>query len=163
ILSINNAHWIGDNVAIAQCYHYFDSLPRGATHGGATPEEIIVPFFIIEKEKEKLFNMLNFDFLEKKYLRKKKHTTTFIMDNPNVYEVKINSIQFKPSILKIYSPIPILLKSGKNTLEAELDLRFITTEDCKVFIEYRVNEKVYQDSFKIHTTGAIKETFDEWE
>ena len=163
ILSINNAHWIGDNVAIAQSYHYFDSLPRGATHGGATPEEIIVPFFIIEKEKEKLFNMLNFDFLEKKYLRKKKHTTTFIMDNPNVYEVKINSIQFKPSILKIYSPIPILLKSGKNTLEAELDLRFITTEDCKVFIEYRVNEKVYQDSFKIHTTGAIKETFDEWE
>lgn len=163
ILSINNAHWIGDNVAIAQCYHYFDSLPRGATHGGATPEEIIVPFFIIEKEKEKLFNMLNFDFLEKKYLRKKKHTTTFIMDNPNAYEVKINSIQFKPSILKIYSPLPILLKSGKNTLEAELDLRFITTEDCKVFIEYMVNEKVYQDSFKIHTTGAIKETFDEWE
>ena len=163
ILSINNVHWIEDNVAIVQGYHYFNSLPRGATHGGATPEEIIVPFFIIEKEREKVFTILNFDFLEKKYLRKKKHSTTFIIDNPNTYEVMINSIQFKPPILKIYSTIPILLKSGKSTLEAELDLRFITTEDCKVFIEYMVNEKVYQDSFKIHTTGAIKETFDEWE
>jgi len=77
--------------------------------------------------------------------------------------VKVNTLNFMPPILKIYSPTPLLLKSGENIFDAELDLRTITTEECKVFVEYKVNEEVYQTSFVIPTAGAIKETFDEWE
>lgn len=163
ILSLENVYWMDDNTAIAQGYHYFDSLPRGATHGGATPEEMIVPFVVIEKETEKTFKPLELNLLEKKYPRKKKHLTKLLIDNPNVYDLRVDSIQFKPSILKILSPMPILLEQGENILEIELDLRFITTEDCKVFIEYKVDEKAYRDRITIRTTGAIKETFDEWE
>jgi len=159
---IENVYWVLDNIAIAHSYHYFNSLPRGATHGGATPEEMVVPFFIIEKEKVKALKMFNFNLSEEKYLRKKKHITNLIINNPNVYDVQVISLQFKPQILKVYSPIPLLLKSGKNSFEAELDLRPITTEDCKVFVEYKVKEKVYQDSFIIYTRGAITESFDKW-
>lgn len=163
ILPLENVYWIDNNIAIAQAYHYFDSLPRGATHGGATPEEMIVPFVVIEKEIEKTFKLLELNLLQKEYLRKKKHVTKLVINNQNVYNLQVVSIQFKPSILKILNPMPILIEQGKNIFEIELDLRFITTEDCKVFIEYKIDEKAYRDSITIRTTGAIKETFDEWE
>jgi len=157
-----NVYWIYNDVAIAQGYHYFNSLPRGGTHGGATPEEVIVPFLVLEK-KEWIFKMLNFKLSEERYLRRKKHKIRLIIQNANVNIVKVNSLNFMPPILKIYSPTPLLLKSGENIFDAELDLRTITTEECKVFVEYKVNEEVYQTSFVIPTAGAIKETFDEWE
>jgi len=163
ILPLENVYWIDNNIAIAQAYHYFYSLPRGATHGGATPEEMIVPFVVIEKEIEKTFKPLELNLFQKEYLRKKKHVTKLVINNQNVYDIQVVSIQFKPSILKILNPMPILIEQGKNILEIELDLRVITTEDCKVFIEYKVDEKAYRDKITIRTTGAMKETFDEWE
>ena len=161
-MPVENVYWIYNDVAIAQSYHYFNSLPRGGTHGGATPEEVIVPFLVLEK-KEEIFKMLNLKLSEGRYLRRKKHKILLIIQNPNTNSVKVNSMNFMPPILKIYSPTPLLLKSGENIVDAELDLRTITTEECKVFVEYKVNEKVYQTSFDISTTGAIKEVFDEWE
>jgi hypothetical protein len=161
-IPVENVYWVYTDVAIAQGYHYFNSLPRGGTHGGATPEEVIVPFLVLEK-KEEIFKMLNFKLSEGRYLRRKKHEIRLIIQNPNTNSVKVNSMNFIPSILKIYSPTPLLLKSGENIMDAELDLRTITTEECKVFVEYEVNEKVYQTSFDIPTTGAIKVAFDEWE
>jgi len=160
--SSENLYWVDDDTGVARGYCYLDSFPRGATHGGTTPEEIIVPFAVIDKKRKEKFEPLKFKLYKEKYLRKKKHITKLIIDNPNVDALQINELQFKPLILKIFKPMPIVLKKGKNEFEIELDLRF-TINDCKIFIEYGIAEKVYQVNIAIRTTGAIKETFDDWE
>jgi len=160
--SINNVYWINKNVAVPEGYHYFNSLPRGATHGGVTPEEVVVPFLIIEKIEESL-KPLKFKIADGKYLRRKKHATRLIIINPNMFMVKVTLIKFMPSIIKIFSPSPLLLKPNENIFDAELDLRTVTTEICKVFVEYRIDKNALEADFDIITTGAMKEVFNEWE
>lgn len=163
VLSSQNVHWIDENITIPQCYHCFKSLPYGATHGGATPEELIVPFFILEEEQEKIFKPLEIELSEEKFSRKKTHETKLILYNPNFYALRLTSLSFHPPIIKIFKPLPLLLEQGKNIFEIQLDLSTLTTEVCKVFVEYQIDNTKYQINFTILTTGAIKETFDDWE
>jgi len=155
--------FIEDNLAVAKGYHYFANPPKGATHGGATPEEMIVPFFTIEKKKEEL-DLVSFKLpAEEEYRRRRKQIVEILITNPNTEDVEISSIRFIPQVLRSLSPMPILLINGENKSLAELDLTMVRTEECKIFVEYQVGKKKYQSSFNIQTTGAITETVDDWE
>jgi len=157
----SHATLIGGNTAIARGYHYFNNSPKGATHGGATPEEMTVPFFIVESRQEEPAPLI-FALDEKKYLRKRKHDIRLIINNPN-NDLRLTDIKFAPQLLKLYIPFPILLVRGMNSLSAELDLREVKTSECKVFIEYQINGRPYHTSLDITTGGAMTEPEDEWE
>lgn len=162
ICTINDIYWIDRDVAVPKAYHYFNSPPRGATHGGATPEEVVVPFLIVQKTEEG-FQPLKFKLAEEKYLRRRRHSTRLIINNPNMCMVRVTSIKFLPSIIRAFPPTPLLLKPNENIFEAELNLQAVTSEKCRVSIEYEVYGNVLQAHLDILTTGAMKEIFNEWE
>jgi len=155
--------FVEDSLAIARGYHYFSNLPKGATHGGATPEELIVPFLTIEKKREDL-DLLSFKLPdEEEYRRGRKQVVQVIIINPNIEDVEVSAISFIPQVLKLLSPVPVILVNGDNRLSAEFDLTMVRTEECKIFVEYKVGKKSYQCNFSIHTKGAMTETADDWE
>ena len=154
---------LGEHLAVAKGYGYFNSFPKGATHGGATPEEITVPFLVVEKKRVDLEQMIFKLQTDEEYRRRRKQAVKLIVNNPNVEDVEISSIRFMPRILKLLSPMPALFPHGEYGIDAELDLVMVKTAECKIFVEYQVAEKVYKNSFSIQTKGAMTEKADEWE
>ncbi len=153
-----------ENLAVAKGYRYFNSYPKGATHGGATPEEMTVPFLVIEKKPANV-ELLGFRLPnDEEYRRRRKQTVKVIVYNPNAEDIEVTSIRFMPRILRLLSPMPILFSHGECRLDAELDLGMVKTEQCKIFVEYQeAAGRVCRSSFAIRTTGAMTEKDDDWE
>lgn len=145
---------------IPKGYGCLGSFPRGGTHGGLSPEEVVVPLIVLQPRRE--FSPLKF-YIEGQFMRGKKHIFSLVIHNPNPFGVSLEQMQVNPTILKILQPFPIILEPDKNNVKAELDLTNVKTPEVVIIINYEVDRKRYEYKLQIQTKGAMVETFDlEW-
>ena len=131
---------------------------KGFVHGGATPEEVIVPTAVFRKAKV-LIKKLLVRFLDLKNQKlsayiQRIQSVKFEIQNPNKEKVEIENISIvSPECdLKPYS-IPII--QGKNTAEIELNCIFPASaknlDSVKLSIEYSVGGE--KDSIEIEVSA----------
>lgn len=160
IESPENIYRIGTYL-IPKGYGYFNSLPRGGTHGGISPEELLVPLIIPAEEIKEIVPLI-FSLKEKQYRRKIKHETLLEIKNTNPFGVLLEDLKLLPAILKIQDQLPFIPAKGQISVSVQLDLTTVSQDKVTLLIAYRAKGKEFQEKLEIRTTGAMIESADDW-
>ncbi len=151
-----------EDMLIAKSYFYFNSLPKGGTHGGLTPEEAVVPLLIIEKRPLKVIP-IEFQLSEKSYYRKQIIATKLSIYNPNPFNVTIDDIFITPNILYILDSKLFLPAKKETGLNVELNLKEIEQEKVVMTIKYTINNVSLISHLELMTKGAMIERDLDWD
>jgi hypothetical protein len=151
-------------MAIPWGYDCFGSKPRGATHGGATPQEIAVPWIVVNRSKPTpLFPLMV--YLEGPiYRRQKENSLVLCISNPNAHSVKVLQIQLQ----WITFDGPVHLKVGPHAVK-KVPCRFDASDIGTNFVEILGNYSVQrmgemrteQIRLKVETAGAMSSEFND--
>lgn len=155
--------YIYDKLALAKGYTYFNTFPRGGTHGGLSPEEAVVPLIVIDKTSVISLIPLEFTLLEKPYFRRQIIQTSLIIYNPNPFDLKIDGIDIIPKICSILEPLPLFYPKTECPINIELNLVDVNQANIILSIKYRVKEKEYNTQISIKTSGAMIEKDFSWD
>ena len=128
---------------VASGYQYLESFPKGATHGGLSPEEVTIPLLTISTFVED-FKMLDFG-IKGEIWKKEIRPIEVLIENPNtssviVEDLSIEFVNFQHKIDK--------LKQGANIVPAEFDARNVEKPEIQVGIWYKVRHggNVYKEN-----------------
>jgi len=145
----------GENACIlAREYKYFGSKPRGAVHGGITPQEILVSGVLISTEKIANTKELIVRLEGKLFRGKKENKLQLVLVNPNSISVEIDRI-FLEGVEPIIRNCKLLRELR---IPVSIDGSQIKTVTWKpeVKIVYRIlgEEKLKNFILTIQTAGA---------
>ena len=118
---------------IASGYKYLESFPKGATHGGLSPEEMTIPLLTISSSPE-IFKPLEFR-IKGEIWKKEIKPVELLIENPNKSNIIVEDLSVE--FLKFQQRVRIL-KHGTNRIAAEFDARNIEKSEVVVRIWYKV-------------------------
>lgn len=137
---------------IASGYKYLESFPKGATHGGLSPEEMTIPLLTISSSPE-IFKPLEFR-IKGEIWKKEIKPVELLIENPNKSNIIVEDLSVE--FLKFQQRVRIL-KHGTNRIAAEFDARNIEKSEVVVRIWYKVryrgkmHERETNLSFKLRS------------
>ena len=134
--------YLPDSYCVARGYKYIESFPKGATHGGITPEEVIVPFILITPSSE---GFIPLDIkIHGEIWKQKINPVNILIENSNRNSVIVEDLYIE--FVKLPSK-PIALKEGTNIISANFDARKIRDQEKQIRIYYKVKYegKVYEE------------------
>jgi hypothetical protein len=146
-VKIDNQSWIKTdkylpaNYCIARGYKYIESFPKGATHGGVTPEEIVVPVIVITPSLE---DFIPLDIkIQGEIWKQKLNPVRVLIENPNKNSVIVEDLYIEFVKLSVRA---IVLKKGTNVISANFDARKIkaSKKQTKIYYKVRYGGKVYE-------------------
>jgi len=140
-LWIKTDKYLPVNYCIARGYKYIGKFPKGATHGGISPEEIIVPLMLITPS---LKNFMSLDIkIQGKIWRQKLNPVNVLIENPNKDSVIVEDLYIEFVKLPVR---PIALKEGTNIISANFDARKIkdSEKQIKTYYKVRYGGRVYE-------------------
>ena len=155
---------LNEEMAIPSAYKCFDRRPKGATHGGATPQELSVPWFVLSSKSEQALQAINMIIEGEIHRRKRDNTVYLVISNPNDYGVTLLDCQLKHLDLKGELPLE-LPKNGVKKILASIDASEIGENRVEIsgrgFVSSNTEEKEFDVNIIAQTTGAMRDEFDD--
>lgn len=107
------------DVTVARGYNYIGSRPRGAVHGGLTPQEVAVPVFALSTEPPAAVAGLLVELKGEVQRKQSENTISAVLYNPNDRAAKVYGLNLR--LTKTVSTLPITIEPG-GTEEIELSV-----------------------------------------
>ncbi|MBI9047160.1 MAG: hypothetical protein JEZ06_21920 [Anaerolineaceae bacterium] len=154
---------IENEMIIPLGYNCFGKRPLGATHGGCSPQEMAVPWFILGSEVPKELFPLDFLIKGDIYRKRRDNQLTICISNPNDHDVSITSCTVGEHDLSAYLSVSIH-KNGFQEIIFNFNAEAI--KDGYVNFEVKYHMRTYFSeadascSLKVETTGAMSVEFD---
>jgi hypothetical protein len=151
-------------MAIPNGYTCFVKRPKGATHGGCTPQELAVPWFILSTHKTEPLKPLVFTIEGVIFRKRKENPLTLTISNPNDFSISITELNI--SGVNITALFPIFVEKNRfSKLAASFNASAVNANVVEFEISYRFSNKVSEMknsvSLKVKTTGAMSTEFDD--
>ncbi len=124
-LWIKTGKYLQDNYCVARGYRYIENFPKGATHGGITPEEVAVPVILITPSLEE-FVPLDIKIFGDIW-KQKINSVDVIIENPNKESIIVEDLYIE----HLKFSIPRVLDKNSNIISAKFDAREIKTSTKK--------------------------------
>lgn len=153
-----------NKMAVPWGYGCFGSRPKGATHGGFSPQEISVPWITVAKSKPAPMVPLLLYLEGAIYRRQKENDLVLCISNPNAQSIKVLQVQMQGVVFESSLPLDVAPKTVK-----KVTCRFDASDIAANFIDIlgnyslqRLGEKwTEQIRLRIETTGAMASEFDD--
>ena len=155
---------LNSKLSIPKGYYCFGKKPLGATHGGCTPQEMVVPWFSISDTKPEQPKELSFSIEGEIFRKRDNNLLKIVVSNPNPYQISISQLKIEG----FDNPFNLPLIVGGNSvykIKFQFDASSITVSHIKFLIIYCFNGP--SGSMKseliitVPTTGAMTTEFDD--
>jgi hypothetical protein len=153
----DNVGMLKQNYTIARGYRYLGSRPRGAVHGGMTPQELAVPVLVASRQKVE--TPMDLAIVIEGPIRRRRRVNPISIEiaNPNRFPVIVNEV--KLHLVEILGHTPQKINaSSKLSLDAIFDSSNIYEENVEVrgVISYILNgrDRANLVEMSIKTEGA---------
>ena len=155
---------LNEEMAIPRGYSCFGKRPLGATHGGCTPQELVVPWFTISADKPEPLQPLAFVIEGEIFRKRKENQLTIKISNQNNYSVSITHCEIEG--IDISSGIPLRIASNSiGEIQSSFNASIVNDSAVEFKVHYRLKSKIgeLEDgvSLKVLTTGAMSIEFDD--
>lgn len=155
---------LNEEMILPRGYVCFNSRPHGATHGGCSPQETAVPWFVLSDEKPMALESLSFSFGGEIFRKRSENNVVLNISNPNSYTVTI--IEMDITGIETGSSLPIKIgKKNTHKLQASFNASAIGESDIEFSIRYRfksvAGEAENRLIIKVPTKGAMSMDFDD--
>lgn len=155
---------LNEEMAIPSAYKCFDRRPKGATHGGSTPQELSVPWFVLSPKKEEALQAITMIIEGEIHRRKRDNTVYLVISNLNDYGVMLHDCQLNH--LDIKGKLPLELpKKGVKKISVSIDASEIGENTVEIsgycLVRSNAEEKEFDVNIIAQTTGAMKDEFDD--
>ncbi|MDR3555559.1 MAG: hypothetical protein P4L55_12455 [Syntrophobacteraceae bacterium] len=151
-----------EEMAIPLGYACFGKRPKGATHGGCTPQEVAVPWFMLSFQKSEPAIQPSVAIDGEIFRKRKENRVKVSFSNPNNYALTIVEISL-PGI-EFVTPLPVrVLPNQVGCLEATFDATGVSEIliDLKgtFTMRHRFGKEKSSVGLKIETRGAMVDEF----
>ncbi len=155
---------LNEEMIVPRGYACFNSRPHGATHGGCSPQEMAVPWFVLSDKKPTAFESLSFSFGGDIYRKRSENEVLLNISNPNSYAVTVVEMEISGIVTSSFLPIKI----GRNDtqkIHSSFNASTIGENNIDFSIRYRVKsmagEAEKRLKIKVPTKGAMSTDFDD--
>lgn len=151
---------------LASEYCYLNSLPQGGAHGGASPEEVVVPLAVIKGKV--VIEPLELSVEPQPLRRGSVAEAKLRAYNPNKFLATITKLDLGP-LVKLKEPSRIYISpQQKRVVLMEIDLREVKTFEvvlpCSLSIKAGDATKEFINELTLETKGAMIATEeDQWD
>jgi len=160
----SDLYGLNDTMIVPRGYACFNKRPQGATHGGCSPQEMAVPWFIINKNKPVPPIELNFTIEGDIFRKRAENSLIITILNPNPYTVTFVEMDIEG--MDPNSNLPKVINA--NTIEKinfNYDASVIVENNAKFSISYCFKSMAGKMKHKLTitapTTGAMTTEFDD--
>jgi hypothetical protein len=163
------------SMAIPRGYGCFGALPKGATHGGATPQEIAVPWIVASLEPAEayspgaaegeasllpIFIVINGAV----HRRRLDNPVTLDVSNPNPVPVSVSKLEVVGQTVPVTLPMRIPARSVV-PVEMIFDASDLSAAKAEITVQCAISaisgSREDAISLKVETTGAMGTEFDD--
>ncbi|MBU0910506.1 MAG: hypothetical protein KKA54_14700 [Proteobacteria bacterium] len=153
-----------EEMAIPLGYGCFDKKPKGATHGGCTPQEVAVPWFMLSFQKPQPAIPPTVAVEGEIFRRRKDNRLKVAFSNPNNYPLSIIDISLDG--IEVSTQLPLRIKPNQvNSLDASFDATSINEAAIELqgvlTMRHRFGKEKISLGLKIETKGAMMNEFDD--
>lgn len=142
---------------VARNYNYFGARPRGATHGGLTPQEVVVPLVILTDEERVQFLDCETAISGAVHRGRCDNAVEISIANPNSFSVSVESIELRLTAVKENGPWSIPA-GGSVCLASTVDASNVRGRDVQIagslVVRGAVGRRTIQVNVRLETTGA---------
>jgi hypothetical protein len=160
----SDLYGLNETMIIPRGYACFNRRPHGGTHGGCTPQEMAVPWFILNEDKPEPLKELNFSIEGNIFRKRAENLLSVTISNPNQYKIMIVDLDIEG--MNTIDSIPKTMDS--NTVEKinfKYDASMIFESYATFLIKYSftsISGKMKNKlTIKVPTTGAMTTEFDD--
>jgi len=155
---------LNHEMIIPRGYSCFNKRPQGASHGGCSPQEMAVPWFLLSEEKPAPLEPLRFSLEGEIFRKRTENNLTLNISNPNSYRVLIFEMDIKG--MDIASNLPLIIgKNNVGKLHSSFNASAIGESLVELSLRYRLRslagEMEKKLTLKVPTTGAMSTEFDD--
>lgn len=155
---------LNEEIILPRGYSCFNSRPYGATHGGCSPQEMAVPWFLLSDQRPAAIEPLSFSFEGEIFRKRADNSLVLNISNPNSYPVTL--IEMKVTGIEISSSLPMRIgKNNTHKLHSSFNASAIGESHVEFLIRYRVKSmagEIEKSSIlKVPTKGAMSTEFDD--
>jgi len=149
----------GANAAfmVAKGYRCVGSKPRGAVHGGLTPQEMVVPCLVFDPAEEIVYSDVEVAISGSVRRGRADNPVSVRLVNPNPIAVDVNDIDIRLVTTELRLPLPIEAHDVTE-LQAVLDARDVREKTVdlagKLVVNVRGKEHTTEFAFTVPTIGA---------
>jgi len=151
-------------MAIPFQYGCFGSKPRGASHGGCTPQEMAVPWMTFSKTKPVSLMPITVSIEGAVFRRRKENPVKVCISNPNLYAVKLLQLKIESMAIPDIFPITIGAQSVVKR-DAQLDgsdiSTGITSLTASASFSSSSDKMVSNSAITLNTLGSMSTEFDD--
>ncbi len=117
-----------EEVAVARSYHYFEPRPRGAVHGGMTPQELAVPLIVVSTVQPESLRDLEIIVSGSVIRGRRENEIEIKVTNSNRQGALLQSLRLR--LTRIVSTIPAEIPAeGMHTITAVVDGSSVTSSE----------------------------------
>lgn len=155
---------LNEEMILPRGYACFNSRPHGATHGGCSPQEMAVPWFVLSDEKPEAIEPLSFSFEGEIFRKRTENNVALNIFNPNNYAVTI--FEMEVTGIETRSSLPLTIgKNNTHKLHTAFNASAIGESNIDFSIRYRVKSMAGEGektlTIKVPTKGAMSTDFDD--
>jgi len=164
LLAPEDVFGLQQKMVIPHGYGCFGSKPKGATHGGCSPQEVAVPWILLTKSKPVPLEPLLFYIQGAIHRRRKENPLTLCISNPNRHSVRIIQIQMQGITFDGLLSLDVASESVRK-IHCQFNAEHVAGNFVEILGNYtmqRMGEKrTEQIKLTIETAGAMSNEFDD--
>lgn len=151
-------------MAIPLGYSCFGKKPKGATHGGCTPQEVAVPWFLFsfQRPNPAISPVIAIDGVI--FRKRKDNLVKVSFSNPNDFSISIIEISMEGVEIITALPFRVLAKQVITT-EATFDATGVNDVHIEIngtfAITHRLGKQIISVNLSLETKGAMVDEFDD--
>lgn len=155
---------LSEEMVLPKGYTCFKSRPLGATHGGCSPQEMAVPWFVFSNERPVSAKSLSFSLEGEIFRKRSVNQLVLHISNPNKYQIKL--VDLDVSGADISTSLPVLISStSAQKVNASVDASNVGDGNVQFVIRYRLKSITgeLEESIEITkpTKGSMSTEFDD--
>jgi len=155
---------LNEEMAIPLGYGCFAKRSLGATHGGCTPQELSVPWFVISSQKPGPLKPLVFSIKGEIFRRREENQVTATISNPNSHTVSVIECAMEGMDISMQLPL-LIVKHSLCSIPASFNATAVKDNviQIKGFYSFKsqFGDMKNTISLKVPTTGAMDTEFDD--
>jgi hypothetical protein len=154
---------LNTKMSIPKGYYCFGKKPLGATHGGCTPQEMAVPWFVFSDTKPGQAKQLSFSIEGEIFRKRTDNSLIMKISNTNPYQISITQFE----IVGLATPFNIPLMVSGNSIY-EVDFQFDASSIVENYVNFAImycfngpaGSMKSEVMITVPTTGAMTTEFD---
>jgi hypothetical protein len=157
-------HFLDHEMIIPRGYSCFKRRPLGATHGGCSPQEMAVPWFLLSEDKPKAIEPPNFSIDGDIFRKRADNSLVLNISNQNNYSV--TNVLMDITGVETTTSLPMNIgKNNTHKFHFSFNASAIGESFVEVTIQYRLKSMAGEFEknliLKVPTTGAMSTEFDD--